>query len=776
MADLTGKTLGNYRLVERIGRGGMATVYKAYQPALERYVAVKVIHEQLAADDEQFFKRFRREAKSVASLRHPNIVQVFDFGVEDDAAYMVMEYLAGTTLKADLSALAAKGETMPLEEVQRVFQAVASAVEYAHRQGMVHRDIKPANVMLTTRGDVILTDFGIAKIVGGTQYTATGALTGTPHYMSPEQGQGERGDERSDIYALGVMLYEMLTGRVPFDADTPIAVILKHISAPLDPPRRLNPAIPEAVELVLLKALEKDPNDRYQRVADMASALARAMVDETMRLDRITTAPEAAVAEETVPVREAPPKPAVAPPAAPPKRGVSCTAIALGLVGAGLLALAIAVMLALRPTPAPTATPTTLPVVTPTATETVATPEPPSPTATTTPHPTAMPAAVTVKWTYTAPDAIFYLDSWGDGLATGDLNDDGVPDVVFGTAGGYVIAVDGEDGQELWSYRITTQTGVPVNADVVDVDGDGVLDVVGTGKGDSASQGKAIICALDKNGARKWQALGDYNEAVDLAYGDIDGDGDTDVVASVGAYPWGGGQVILLDGATGDRVWPQSLGSGHAQGIDARDVDGDGDMDVAVENYDNKVFLLDGTTGGILWSRSKSWYGRDVIIEDVDDDGTFEIVSGGGEVVSYDRSGSQEWAIGKGGTDVSAGDIIGDGQTEVVYSDAFPGRLEALKGSTGEILWTRTRSGVHALGDVDGDGVEDIVVGTIRFYGIEPPYSVDAVDGSNNLLWSYPLDSIYNEGGFGLATANLDSDPALEVLVANGTQLLALDP
>ena len=277
MSDLTGKTLGNYRIIERIGRGGMATVYRAYQPALERYVAVKVIHPQLASDDEQFLKRFQREAKSVAALRHSNIVQVFDFGVQDDLTYMVMEYLEGGTLKDELNALAEKGETMPMKDVQRIFQDIASAIDYAHRQGMVHRDVKPANVMMTTKGDVILTDFGVARIIGGAQYTVTGAVTGTPAYMSPEQGQGERGDERSDVYALSVVLYEMVTGRVPFDADTPLAVIFKHISDPLPIPRQLNPAIPIAVENVILKGLAKEPDDRYQTVAAMASALVSAI-------------------------------------------------------------------------------------------------------------------------------------------------------------------------------------------------------------------------------------------------------------------------------------------------------------------------------------------------------------------------------------------------------------------------------------------------------------------------------------------------------------------
>jgi serine/threonine protein kinase len=284
MAELIGRTLGQYRVIEKIGRGGMATVYKAYQPALERYVAVKVMHEQLAAGDDQFFKRFQREARAVAALRHPNIVQVFDFGVEDDVPYMVMEYLEGVTLKRELQALTAQGETMSPGEAGRIFQAIAAAVAHAHAQGMAHRDLKPANVMLTTKGEVVLTDFGIARIVGGTQYTATGAILGTPAYMSPEQGQGQGGDERSDVYALGVMLYEMVTGRVPFDADTPLAVIYKHISDPLPLPRHLNPSLPEGVEQVILRALAKRPEDRYQHVADMAHALADALAGETATL------------------------------------------------------------------------------------------------------------------------------------------------------------------------------------------------------------------------------------------------------------------------------------------------------------------------------------------------------------------------------------------------------------------------------------------------------------------------------------------------------------
>ncbi len=277
MTDLTGKTIGNYRLLERAGRGGMAVVYKAYQPALERFVAIKIIHEQLVAESEDFQRRFQREAKLVANLRHPNIVQVYDFGITDQIPYMVMEYLDGDTLKARLTGLAAQGHILPLAETRQIFLAVASALDYAHQQGMIHRDVKPSNVFLTTRGEVVLMDFGIARLTDGTQYTASGAMVGTPDYMSPEQGRGERGDERSDIYALGIMLYEMVTGRVPYQADTPLAVILKHISDPLPLPETLNPAIPSGVAQVIFKALAKDSIDRYQNVGDMARALEAAL-------------------------------------------------------------------------------------------------------------------------------------------------------------------------------------------------------------------------------------------------------------------------------------------------------------------------------------------------------------------------------------------------------------------------------------------------------------------------------------------------------------------
>jgi serine/threonine-protein kinase len=270
--DLIGRNLGKYRIVARLGRGGMAEVYKAFQPSLDRYVAVKVLH-TFMAEEKDFLARFRREAKNVAALRHPNIVQVFDFDVEDEQYYMVMEFLDGPTLKGRLEALHLQGKRLPLKDVLRITRDVGSALGYAHERGIVHRDVKPANVILEASGRVILTDFGVAKILTGTQFTATGTVLGTPAYMAPEQGLGQPGDGRSDIYSLGVMLYEMATGRLPFDADTPLAVVMKHIHDPLPLPRLVTPDLPESLERVILRALAKDPADRYDRVEAMLADL-----------------------------------------------------------------------------------------------------------------------------------------------------------------------------------------------------------------------------------------------------------------------------------------------------------------------------------------------------------------------------------------------------------------------------------------------------------------------------------------------------------------------
>ena len=282
-ASLVGQTLGKYRVLEPLGRGGMARVYRAYHPQLDRYVAVKVLRSDLV-DDEAFLVRFRREAQAVAGLRHPNVVQVFDFDVQGELTYMVMELLEGDTLKRRLNDYRVREEKMPPGEAVRILLDVLDGLAYAHSEGMIHRDIKPGNVLLTRRGEAVLGDFGIAQIVGGTRHTASGALMGTLSYMAPEQGMEGHSDVRSDVYSLGIIFYEMLIQRPPFEADTPLAVLMKHVNDPLPLPRAIDPTVPEPFERIVLKALAKDPDGRYRSAEEMAQSLRQAAEEAGVEL------------------------------------------------------------------------------------------------------------------------------------------------------------------------------------------------------------------------------------------------------------------------------------------------------------------------------------------------------------------------------------------------------------------------------------------------------------------------------------------------------------
>ncbi len=274
MEDLTGKQFGAYQIVAPLGEGGMAAVYKAYQPSMERSVAVKVLPRHMSSAEE-FVNRFRREAKLLAQLQHPHILPVFDYGEAEGYPYIVMPFVNSGTL-ANL--LQKRQPTLP--EVRRVMTQLGDALSYAHAQGMIHRDIKPSNVLIDERGNCLLTDFGLARMAdSATKITSSGAVMGTPAYMAPEQGAGSNIDHRSDIYSLGIILYEMVTGRVPYTAETPVAVVFKHIQDPLPSARKLNPNLPEAVEQVLLKALAKNPDDRYQNAEDFVVAIQKAIPD-----------------------------------------------------------------------------------------------------------------------------------------------------------------------------------------------------------------------------------------------------------------------------------------------------------------------------------------------------------------------------------------------------------------------------------------------------------------------------------------------------------------
>ncbi|MCA9936423.1 MAG: protein kinase, partial [Anaerolineales bacterium] len=266
---------GKYKIIRRLGRGGMAEVYLAHQENLGRDVAIKLMHAFLVSE-EDFLNRFKREARAMAAMNHPNIVGVYDFDVYgENTYYLVMEYISGGTLKDKLQELAKNEERLPLETAVQIGIEVASALDYAHHRSMIHRDVKPANIMLNDQGHAILTDFGIVKLVGGQSmaYTATGALIGTPAYMSPEQALGKPGDARSDIYSLGALLFQMVTGRLPFDADTPLAIVMQHVNDPVPIPATFNPDVPLGLQDVVLKALAKNPDDRYQSAGELVAAL-----------------------------------------------------------------------------------------------------------------------------------------------------------------------------------------------------------------------------------------------------------------------------------------------------------------------------------------------------------------------------------------------------------------------------------------------------------------------------------------------------------------------
>lgn len=386
MEDLTGKQFGPYRIVAPLGEGGMAAVYKAFQANMDRYVALKILPRTLASDP-QFMGRFQQEAKVLAKLQHPHILPVHDFGEAGGYTYIVMPFVETGTL-GDLL----RGEPLPLRQIRSIVSQVGDALDYAHSLGVVHRDVKPSNILIDQRGNCLLTDFGIAKIVGGTTtYTQTGAVIGTPAYMSPEQIRGDKLDGRSDIYSLGVVLYEMATGRPPYRAETPPAVFVKHLHDPLPPPHTHNPNIPPEVEQAILKALTKERDDRYQTAAELTAALSR-----PARAPRPPAAPAAQAAQR---------EPAPAAPKPPPKgrrRYLIWALVVFGLLAVcGLAcvlsgALRLAMQRISQPAPTPTAT---QPAVTPTPVleesvvlePTAAPPPSPSASATLLPTPTTIP-------------------------------------------------------------------------------------------------------------------------------------------------------------------------------------------------------------------------------------------------------------------------------------------------------------------------------------------------------------------------------------------------
>src|SRR3954468_11802920 len=258
-----------YRVKHRIGSGGMADVYCAVDESLGRDVALKLLHRRFA-EDREFVERFRREASSAAGLQHPNVVGVFDRGEWDGTSYIAMEHLEGRTLK---QLIVEEAPLDPIRAIDLVVQLLR-AVRFAHKRGVIHRDLKPHNAIVDPDGRAKVTDFGIAR-AGASDMTQTGSIMGTAQYLSPEQAQGVAVDERSDLYSVGVVLYEMLTGRVPFEGDSAVSIALKQVAEAPTPPSRLNPATPPELEAVILRALAKDPAQRFQDADEFITVLDR---------------------------------------------------------------------------------------------------------------------------------------------------------------------------------------------------------------------------------------------------------------------------------------------------------------------------------------------------------------------------------------------------------------------------------------------------------------------------------------------------------------------
>ena len=277
-ASLVGQKLGKYEITALLGQGGMATVYKGYQRDVDRSVAIKVLPPH-PGQNSQFIERFRLEARTIGRLQHPHILPLYDYGSENDVLYLVMAYADGGSVSNRI-----RRGPMSLSEIQRIFQQVAEALDYAHRQNVIHRDIKPDNILLDREGHVLLSDFGIVKIIEESEktlsLTATGGLVGTPSYMSPEQAQGLPVNERTDIYSLGIVIYEMLTGKQPFSAETPMQVVLKHITAPVPSLHEFNGNLPPELDGVLQRALEKEPAQRYASAQSFFEDFTRAIRGE----------------------------------------------------------------------------------------------------------------------------------------------------------------------------------------------------------------------------------------------------------------------------------------------------------------------------------------------------------------------------------------------------------------------------------------------------------------------------------------------------------------
>jgi len=338
--DLLGRNFGVYKLVELLGRGGMASVYRGYQESIDRSVAIKILPSEFLHDP-NFSQRFVQEARSLSKLTHPAIVSLYEFGQQDDLPYIVMPLMSGGSLADRL-----KRGAMPLDEVMRILTPLTNALDFAHRQNIWHRDVKPNNILFDQHNNSYLSDFGIAKAVGSAAASLTGSgIIGTPDYMSPEQARGEPLDHRADIYSLGVVTYQMLTGEVMFKATTPLGVLYKHINEPPPPLRQLRPDLPPSVEHVVLKSLAKKPVERYDSANEFMRALTEAIRSPLTKVTPPPTIKDLDAPTQIESIRRVAPTVAVPPKTSEPKKSNAALWVAFSIIGGIIVMCVVATLL-----------------------------------------------------------------------------------------------------------------------------------------------------------------------------------------------------------------------------------------------------------------------------------------------------------------------------------------------------------------------------------------------------------------------------------------------
>lgn len=590
--DLTGRTLGKYKLIERIGQGGMAQVYKAIQPTIERPVAVKVLHSHLS-DSEDFVARFKREARGLGLLQHPHIVHVIDFDVADGVYFMVVDYVPGKTLRAYLD----ERGVLDYAEALRIAAQLADALAYAHRRGTIHRDIKPANVLFKDETDqhVVLTDFGIGRLLTDATMTMSGSVIGTPAYMSPEAVMGQRVDARADIYSLGIILYEMVTGHVPYTGNTPMSVIMKQVNEPLPSLRKVKPDMPEALVQLIEKALEKDPAKRFQTADEFLAAIRAVEAalhgdDQTTAFYRTIVVPDQAPAgfpDATPPPDASGSREQVSqlpePAGATTNRGrlplfVALGVLVLALVGAGVwygLNQSGARQVAGVPTatnaPEPTAAPTE-----PTPTE-----EPAAPTGTSEPEPTAEPSP---EATIAPTTAALPLTVPG---RTGELR---FADNETVRAGDFVLSMDrvllppAGSHYELW---LQNQDGSARNLGALTVEDNRILFNGSTG--DNLVAGvSAVLISVEPDGANTAQATAPGGQVV------YAGRLDETYAAEMRQVLVEGNEIGFLVGAQ------EQAAVALQHGQFAQDALAQGDLAEAQRHAEHVVNILDGENGAVF--------------------------------------------------------------------------------------------------------------------------------------------------------------------------------